>query len=212
MGTAAMKAPGSQQRFIDAAVRLFSRHSFAGTSLQMIADELSVSKAAVYHHFHSREALLTAVIEPMATRMRATIEQAEKQRTPHARAEHMLTGFVDIIIDNRELVPVLIFDSGARQLLTTVHGPGDFSNRQLAILAEADPGPMGAVKAAVAVAGLSGAVGLRDNDLDDDALRQQLLETGRRILGLRAPRSRYPMPLTPNPAPALPPYSPKGTS
>jgi AcrR family transcriptional regulator len=190
METAAVKAPGSRQRFIDVAVRLFSRHSFAGTSLQMIADELSVSKAAVYHHFHSREALLTAVVEPMVTQMRATVVEAEKQRTPHARAEHMLTGFVDIVIDNRDLVPLLVFDSGARQVLQTIHGPGDFSDRQIALLAEADPGPMGTVKAAVAVTGLAGAVGLRDNELGDDVLRRQLLDIGRRILGLRAPRSR----------------------
>jgi len=190
METAAVKAPDSRQRFIDVAVRLFSRNSFAGTSLQMIADELGVSKAAVYHHFHSREALLAAVIGPLVAQMRATIEEAEVQRTPHARAEHMLTGFIDIVVRNRELVPVLVFDSGARQLLQAMHGPEDFSDRQLALLAQADPGPMGHVKAKVAVAGLAGAIGLRENDLDDDVLRQQLLEVGRRILGLRTPRPR----------------------
>ena len=31
----------------------------------MIADELGVTKAAVYHHFHTREELLTAVLEPL---------------------------------------------------------------------------------------------------------------------------------------------------
>jgi hypothetical protein len=84
---------------------------------------------------------------------------------------------------------VLVFDSGARQLLQAIRGPGDFSNRQFALLAQADPGPMGQVKATVAVAELAGAVCLRENSLDD-VQRQQLLEVGCRILGLRAPRPR----------------------
>jgi AcrR family transcriptional regulator len=190
MKPAAMKAPDSRQRFIDVAISLFSRHSFAGTSLQMIADELGVSKAAVYHHFHSRDVLLATVIEPLVTQMRSAIEQAERQRTPQAQAECMLTGFIDIVIRNRDVVPLLVFDSGARQLLQAMHGPGDFSDRQLALLAQADPGPAGQIKAAVAVAGLAGAAGLRENGLDEDDLRRQLLEVGRRILGLRTPRSR----------------------
>ena len=36
---------GGRQRFIDVAVRLFTQRSFAGTSLQMIADEVGVTKS-----------------------------------------------------------------------------------------------------------------------------------------------------------------------
>src|SRR5690348_7027527 len=112
---ATVRAPDSRQRFIDVAVRLFARHSFAGTSLQMIAAELGVTKAAVYHHFHTREDLLAAVVEPLVAELQTIIEAAEAHRSPHARAEHLLTGFVDIVVRNRELVPVLALDAGARE-------------------------------------------------------------------------------------------------
>src|SRR6266508_1535459 len=100
-------ATDTRQRFIDAALRLFIRHSFAGTSLQMIADEVGVTKSAVHHHFRTREELLTAGSEPLLGQLRALLEDAEAQRSRHARAEHMLTGFVDIVVANQALVPML---------------------------------------------------------------------------------------------------------
>ena len=60
----AASTPDTRQRLIDAAIALFIRHSFAGTSLQMIADELGFTKAAIYHHFRTREQLLTAPSVP----------------------------------------------------------------------------------------------------------------------------------------------------
>jgi hypothetical protein len=77
MAVTAVKAPDSRQRFIEAAIRLFARHSFAGTSLQMIADEVGVTKSAIHHHFRTREELFHAVIEPVIGEMRVAVEAAE---------------------------------------------------------------------------------------------------------------------------------------
>jgi AcrR family transcriptional regulator len=191
MATATLKTPGAtgtRQRLIDVAVRLFTQHSFAGTSLQMIADELGVTKAAVYHHFHTREELLTAVVQPLLDRVREIIEAAEAQRSRHARAESMLTGYVDLVVRNQDLMAALVGDPGVLEMLRTQRDPGDVINRQLALLAGVDPGPGGLVKAAIVLAGIAGAVGPKLLDLDDDALRQHLVEAGRRTLGLRTPR------------------------
>src|SRR6266581_6145868 len=87
---------GTRERILDTALRLFAEHSFAGTSLQMIADELGITKAAVYHHFHTREELLCALAKPALDEMRAATEAAERLRFPHASAEQMLSGFVDL--------------------------------------------------------------------------------------------------------------------
>ena len=65
MATAALEIVDTRTRLIDVAIELFTRHSFAGTSLQMIADGLGFTKAAIYHHFRTREQLLAAVVEPM---------------------------------------------------------------------------------------------------------------------------------------------------
>ena len=55
----------TRQRLLDVAIALISRHGFAGTSLQMIADELGFTKAAIYYHFRSRDQLLVALMEPI---------------------------------------------------------------------------------------------------------------------------------------------------
>ena len=55
-------------------------------SLQMIADELGFTKAAIYHHFRTREQLLDAVVGPILEQLREIITSAEAQRTAAARA------------------------------------------------------------------------------------------------------------------------------
>jgi AcrR family transcriptional regulator len=181
-------ATDSRQRFIDVALRLFTQRSFAGTSLQMIADELGVTKAAVYHHFHTREDLLNAVVEPVLEQLRAIVDAAEKQRTVHARAEHMLTGYVALAVRNRALISVLAADRGVIELLRTQADLGTLIDRQVKLLADVDPGPAGLVKAALIFAGVAGAVGPALVELEDKALNQHLIEAGRRTLGLRTPR------------------------
>ncbi|GAA4724041.1 TetR/AcrR family transcriptional regulator [Phytohabitans rumicis] len=187
---AAVKAQDSRQRFIDAAIRLFTRHSFAGTSLQMIADEVGVTKAAVYHHFRTREELLAAVIEPLVTQMRESVEAAEAQRTAHARADTVLTGFVDLVVRNQDLIPVFAGDPGTVEMLRSQHNVEGLVERQVALLEALDPTPAGKVRAAVALAGIACSVGPSRlaADFDPETLRPLLLDAGRRTLGLRAPR------------------------
>ncbi|SQD97059.1 MULTISPECIES: TetR/AcrR family transcriptional regulator [unclassified Parafrankia] len=191
MTPAALNAPGvtdTRGRIIDTAVRLFTRHSYAGTSLQMIADELSVTKAALYYHFHTREELLTAVVEPVLGPLRTIIEAAEAQRTPHARAEHLLTGYAALAVRNRAVISVLAADPGVTDVLLTQRDLGDLISRQVRLLADVDRGPSGQIKAAIVLGGIAVAVAPRLIDLDDDVLLQHLVEAGRRTLGLRTPR------------------------
>lgn len=188
MSTAALRAPDSRQRFIDVAVRLFTRHSFAGTSLQMIADEVGVTKAAVYHHFRTRDELLTAVVEPVVEQLREVLDAAEAQRSRQARADRLLTGYVDLAVRNKALISVLAADPGVIDTLRSRPDLSDLIERQIKLFADLEPGPGGLVKAAMVLSGTAGAAGPRLLDLDDDVLRQHLVEAGRRTLGLRPPR------------------------
>ncbi|MER5430118.1 helix-turn-helix domain-containing protein [Streptomyces sp. NPDC002588] len=181
---------GTRDRILGAALRLFAEHSFAGTSLQMIADETGLTKAAVYHHFHTREDLLTALGEPALTEMRAAIEAATAQRTPSARAERMLTEFVDLALRHRKLTSMLATDQAMIHLFRTQGHYDELVGRPLTLLAGSAPDPAGRISAAVALAGIAITAGRElTDDLEDDTARRHLVETGRRILGLRAPRT-----------------------
>ena len=59
---------GAQDRTIAAALDLFVEHGVSGTSLQMIADALGVTKAAVYHQFNTKEEIVVAAVEVRAAR------------------------------------------------------------------------------------------------------------------------------------------------
>ena len=55
----AVPLSAAQGRVIDAALDLFAEHGVGGTSLQMIADEIGVTKAAVYHQFKTKEQIVS---------------------------------------------------------------------------------------------------------------------------------------------------------
>jgi len=188
MAIAASETADTRTRLIDAAADLFTRHSFAGTSLQMIADELGFTKAAIYHHFRTREQLLAAVLQPILDELRTVVESAEAKRTAHARADYMLTGYATLAVRNRGLVAVLAADPSVAAALNERAEWGDLIKRQLALLADVDPGPAGEVKAAMMFAGMASAAGPAGGALDDDVLLEHLLDASRRTLGLRAPR------------------------
>jgi AcrR family transcriptional regulator len=52
-----------RSRALAAATRLFAERGFDGTSIQLIADAVQVSKPAVLHHFPSKEDLRLAVLD-----------------------------------------------------------------------------------------------------------------------------------------------------
>jgi len=59
----------TKERVLDAAERLFAEHGYAATSLRSIVAAAGVNLAAIHYHFHSKEALLEAVIVRRATPM-----------------------------------------------------------------------------------------------------------------------------------------------
>jgi AcrR family transcriptional regulator len=61
-GWQAEKSALTRQAILEAAVRCFVEHGYANTTTAMIADEASVSRGAMMHHFPSRSAAMNAVV------------------------------------------------------------------------------------------------------------------------------------------------------
>ena len=53
----------AQARIISAALELFAQNGVGGTSLQMIADAIGVTKAAVYHQYNTKDEIVLAAAE-----------------------------------------------------------------------------------------------------------------------------------------------------
>ena len=178
----------TRQRLLDVAMALVGRNGFGGTSLQMIADELGFTKAAIYYHFRTRDQLLVALMEPMLHDIRRVVELAEGQRTPRTQMDAMVAGFATVVAKHRSLAAVMVFDPDVHRILQSQPDWGDLIARQLALLVQPDSGPTGVIKATALMTGLAGAATGAPTDIDEQALIEELAEIGRRTMGLRQPR------------------------
>lgn len=54
---------GSAEKIIDATTKLISKKGYHGTSIQMIAKEVGLTKSTIFHHFENKEAILLAILD-----------------------------------------------------------------------------------------------------------------------------------------------------
>jgi AcrR family transcriptional regulator len=97
-------------RLLDTARRLFLEHGYAGTSLQMIADELGVTKAALYYHVKTKDELLAALVSPALAelgRVLDDIETAPARRRPRLFVDR----YVDFLLDYRDITALGVRDA-----------------------------------------------------------------------------------------------------
>jgi AcrR family transcriptional regulator len=182
---------GTRTRLLTTALKLFTEHGVEGTSLQMIADALGVTKAAVYYHFKAKDEITEAVAEPALRELEIIAEEASKHRRRGAQTDHVLAGFVDLVVRHRSLVALFSSDPGiTRAIEKSLDGSGAFNkDRLLALLVGPAPDTAAMVTALVALTGIAMAGGSPDlAELDDDSLRSALLDVGKRLLG--RPRTR----------------------
>ncbi len=67
-----------ERAILEAASRLFSENGFAGVSMRSVAEAAGVSKANIYHHFESKEALYLAILHASAAELSALVENLEE--------------------------------------------------------------------------------------------------------------------------------------
>lgn len=64
----------AKSRVLDAAVDLFARQGYDGTSVAQVISQAGVAKGGFYHHFTSKEALLYEVYGDLITRQLAAMD------------------------------------------------------------------------------------------------------------------------------------------
>ncbi len=101
MSTRAVQAERTKQQILETAQRLFTELGYDATSLQMIADEMGLTKAAVYYHFRAKSEILHAAMQPGIQRLGALLDEAAAIRGRRARIEHLVNGFTNFLVQNR---------------------------------------------------------------------------------------------------------------
>jgi AcrR family transcriptional regulator len=94
---------GTRERILDAALDLFIEKGFDKTSLREIAEQLGVTKAALYYHFASKEDILMALhLRLHEFGFEALTELGEQEPTP-ARWADLLDQIVDQMLAHRKI-------------------------------------------------------------------------------------------------------------
>jgi AcrR family transcriptional regulator len=184
MRDGAARYTAAQRRTIDAALDLFATHGVAGTSLQMIADALGVTKAAVYHQFKTKDTIVQAVLEVTLEQIETALEVAEASGGGLRAREVLLEDVIGAAVERRRAVGALQNDPVMVRILGDYEPSRHLWSRLFAVLLGEDLDAAARVRAAA----LSAAIGSVGHpfvaDIDDDTLRRELLALTRRLVML----------------------------
>ena len=183
MGSIARTA--AQTRILTAALDLFATHGVSGTSLQMIADAVGVTKAAVYHQFKTKEEIVIAVTDTELGMLEDALEAAEAEPDPLRARKVLLTRVIDTAVERRGLVRTLQNDPVIVRLLGEHEPFRQFISRLYGVLLDEHDDTEARISAALfsgAIAG--GIVNPLIDDIDNAALRAALIQLTQRMLKL----------------------------
>lgn len=100
----------------DAASSLFRTHGYAGTSVREIARALDIQGASLYAHVTSKQDVLWAIVERMATRFETAAEAASTGAAaipvvgPGSRLAALVRAHIGVVTDDLERASVFVHE------------------------------------------------------------------------------------------------------
>ncbi|MFE4698232.1 TetR/AcrR family transcriptional regulator [Streptomyces sp. NPDC056738] len=179
----AAQAAATRHQIVRTAQRLFAGRGYQATSLQAIADEMGLTKAAVYYHFRTKAQILQAALDPTVEEMTVLLDELAGMPSRRERLDAFAVGWVDFLVRNRELGTMLLHDPEVRA--ASVYAENDTRRRRvLRVLFGGSPTPAERMAYVMCLWMLEGLGEL--SDLADDDLRATLLLTARALLAVPA--------------------------
>jgi AcrR family transcriptional regulator len=173
----------AQARIISAALELFARNGVGGTSLQMIADTIGVTKAAVYHQYSTKGEIVLAAAEAELARLEAVIGAAEAEPSRARARRALVTGMVDLAVAHRRTVSTILNDPVIVRFFAEHESFRHVMDRMSRVLMGDDIGHEARVSTAMLTAAISGTVmHPLIVGLDDETLRSQLQRLAERLV------------------------------
>ena len=172
----------AQTRVIEAALELFSEHGINGTSLQMIADAVGVTKAAVYHQFNAKDDIVLAAAGLIIDRLAELAVSADAASSRSRLRGELIDGLIELAVERRRAASVLQQDPVMLRLFRE-HEPFRRVLERLDNLLMGDhSGPQARVTVAMLITAIGGTVmHPLVSDIDDDTLRAQLRRLARSL-------------------------------
>jgi AcrR family transcriptional regulator len=118
-------APDSRQRILDAATAEFALRGFAAATVDRIAARARLNKAMIYYHFHSKQALYTAVLRSIFTTMGDRLTAiASADADPADKLDRFVATFVTEGQARSHVAPIMLREiaEGGRRLDDETYG------------------------------------------------------------------------------------------
>lgn len=102
--------PGyDQQAVLTIAVDVFNRHGYEATSMGVLAENLGISKSAIYHHVPSKGDLLRLALDHALDGLEAVLtDPSALSGKADARLEFVLRGTIAVLIERLPFVTLLL--------------------------------------------------------------------------------------------------------
>jgi len=187
MTDAGASLTAAQHRIVLAARELFVEHGVAATSLQMIADAIGVTKAAVYHQFRTKHDIVVASAEFEVDALEKALDMAEAEPDRAKALDILIEKGVEVAVRRRREVISLQGDPVMLGVLLEDNRFRAVTLRYLRFLVGGET-PEARVRAAVVSVAIGRAVtNPLVADVDDDTLRATLFEVVRGLVPDRVP-------------------------
>ncbi|WP_353612242.1 TetR/AcrR family transcriptional regulator [Mycobacterium sp. ACS4331] len=175
----------ARARVIDAALRLFAEYGVHATSLQMIADDLGVTKAAVYYQFHSKDDIVLAVVQPIFNDLSRVVRIAAAMPTAVSGRDALISGLIDTSIAHRRVMAVFSEDPVVHSLVKDHPEFSEVTEALAEMVAAQHRDVASRVTGAMIISGIFGAsTDPRLADVDDDEMRRVLSHCSQQLLKL----------------------------
>jgi AcrR family transcriptional regulator len=98
------------RRIARLALARFRVSGFVGTSIADLAGALGISKAAIYYHYRSKDALLHRLIDPLLDAIDARLQDHSTPATSARTPRGLLGAYLTVLLAHREVVPLIATD------------------------------------------------------------------------------------------------------
>lgn len=101
----------TRQGIIQAAARIFSEKGYHATSMQDIAEAVNLQKASLYHHFSSKQEILSEILDQALSLINNQLELVHSQSlSPDEKLRQAMLSYFQTIAENQNLSAVLLLE------------------------------------------------------------------------------------------------------
>jgi AcrR family transcriptional regulator len=101
----------NRDEILEAAALIFSQKGYHASSMQDIAEAVSLQKASLYHHVHSKQEILLALLDRALDLLIERLEGVTAAPlAPEAKLRAAIVSYVEALAEHRQLAAVLLLE------------------------------------------------------------------------------------------------------